>query len=880
MTLPFVPPGDIGDLLIEIDRRISNVEGKIGSGLSHKDLIDIEDHLTFLKQDGSVPVTGTLDFTKAGEIKNARNRVLNVDIYGGPVRLDVPSNQFIADPTGIQHDLLLNLLWSVAGHIIDTALLPDSDGARDIGSLTLGWKDLYLTGVLYFDDTNALTHDGTTFTFNGAVTIADGLDVNLLATDNITIDGATDERGVTVGAVRQLHTPGITGTRAYNIVINANNQADTKGITIEYVAKGLSGGDTNAGIDVTIDTSDSTGGEIDGLHVSTVGSGGIKAAVIHANSGVLPVRQDSGTVVDIESAWENAVEYTTEFKTAGGANDVELFPNNGAVVYVGVAATFSDIVVVLAIAAGNPGVKPTFEFSAGAGSWTVFGASDGTNGFRVNGAINWSVSDLLTLGWVTDTVNGVANKYWIRITRTTAASVSPLPKESLIRVVASTRYEWDENGDLNVNSVSLGFTSGSVVFSDGSKLTEDNSNLFWDDSLNKLTVGGKVKLLGSGPYIQVTEGATNVFEVYDGLALFRGTTGGVIVIDPHPANSTIKFASVNGVIQVDNLNKTLKLRHLTGFNSAGTFLTTTCTAKNTSGEHVHCLINPTYNQSGATGSNVDLEVDRIETLVSSGLQYSQTWGVGGVRKAFLTTLGELGLGTTPSEKLHVIGNIFIDTDSNKLILGAGKDMDMYYDGTDGHLRTDVVAASDLKLDCGAQKTLELQTTIWDDIYIPLAGARVPAANAPTWSTYSTNLNSYTFDIDDYTDLASVEIKHGYKEGTDLEAHVHIITNGSDVDDRTVKFTLFHDWGDPDEVMDGEASLTGEITIPGGTASKTHFYIELGTVTGTNHVLGSLFKCRLKRIASTGTEPTNDPFVEMIGVHYERDTFGSRQENTK
>ena len=104
MTLPFLPEGEGRDLFIDIDRRIANLEGLIGKGLSHKDLVDTEDHKAFLKQDGSVPVTGTLDFTKSGQIKNARNRVLNVDIYNGPVRLNQDINQFEFDLGTITSD--------------------------------------------------------------------------------------------------------------------------------------------------------------------------------------------------------------------------------------------------------------------------------------------------------------------------------------------------------------------------------------------------------------------------------------------------------------------------------------------------------------------------------------------------------------------------------------------------------------------------------------------------------------------------------------------------------------------------------------------------------------------------------------------------------
>ena len=41
---------------------------------------------------------------------------------------------------------------------------------------------------------------------------------------------------------------------------------------------------------------------------------------------------------------------------------------------------------------------------------------------------------------------------------------------------------------------------------------------------------------------------------------------------------------------------------------------------------------------------------------------------------------EIG-GTSFSEKLNVLGNIFLENDSNKLIFGTGKDAEMYYNGT-------------------------------------------------------------------------------------------------------------------------------------------------------------------------------------------------------
>lgn len=112
--LPYsLEDAETNNLFIELDRRLANLEGKVGEGLSHNDLIDIEDHKTFLKQDGSVPVIGNLDFSKSGQIKNTKNKILNVDIFNGNVKVNESNNQLEVDVSvitaGTDHGLLVGL---------------------------------------------------------------------------------------------------------------------------------------------------------------------------------------------------------------------------------------------------------------------------------------------------------------------------------------------------------------------------------------------------------------------------------------------------------------------------------------------------------------------------------------------------------------------------------------------------------------------------------------------------------------------------------------------------------------------------------------------------------------------------------------------------
>jgi len=257
--------------------------------------------------------------------------------------------------------------------------------------------------------------------------------------------------------------------------------------------------------------------------------------------------------------------------------------------------------------------------------------------------------------------------------------------------------------------------------------------------------------------------------------------------------------------------------------------------------------------------------------------YGTSNGIGGYTQLDIYN----GVANFQKNSITTTGTIYNKADNSKHYFGAGDDASIYYDGTDLAIDTSLVAASDLNLTCGANKTLELQNVVWNDINFSLVTAKVPAAHYPTWTTFLANLNSYTFAIDDYADIATAEILHDWKEGTDLGIHLHIVTNGlNNATARKAKYIVYYSWGDMNEVMSAQASLTAELTIAANLADKTYLFLDMGDITGTNYKIGSLLKMRVMRIAGTGTEPANDPFVEQVGIHYQIDTIGSRQELIK
>ena len=291
-------------------------------------------------------------------------------------------------------------------------------------------------------------------TFSQALTSNGQTTINLPADKNFLIDGATNQREITVGAFRQLHTPAIPGTRALNYVIDMNNQADTSAIVTEYTATGLATTSGGTAFKITVDTANSTGGTVEGYHITAVGSGTANVHAVHVGPGVAPLEHESGAFGNIDTAFTyddsgaSFADVTASFESS--VLNTSLWDEDDDLVYIGEDATFSAVSFILDTPSSGPGIKPEFEFWDGA--WSSFGPFDGTNGMRVNGTLTWHVVDLS--GWTTTNVNG-ATKYWIRIRRTANSLTSP-PVEELVQRTSTFQYNWDADGNVNVNTLTAG----------------------------------------------------------------------------------------------------------------------------------------------------------------------------------------------------------------------------------------------------------------------------------------------------------------------------------------------------------------------------------------------------------------------------------------
>jgi hypothetical protein len=248
--------------------------------------------------------------------------------------------------------------------------------------------------------------------------------------------------------------------------------------------------------------------------------------------------------------------------------------------------------------------------------------------------------------------------------------------------------------------------------------------------------------------------------------------------------------------------------------------------------------------------------------------------------------GAIG-GTTPSTgaftTISATGVISVISDTVGLKLGAALDMSVYYDGTNGNIDTDLVAPSDLTVDCGTAKTLVLEVPVYQDAN--LAGA-VLAGNpgvTPGKDAFvdevglATGIFTYSFAEDEGVH-GSIEIPHDYKEGTNLVFHVHwqgiAAPSGTD----NVQWRLIYTIARDGTTLDAAVPVD---SVDTSFATRYEFKrTDIATIVGTNVKIGDQLLFSLLRVTATGDAYAGDVLLATAGIHYQVDTLGSRTISTK
>lgn len=174
----------------------------------------------------------------------------------------------------------------------------------------------------------------------------------------------------------------------------------------------------------------------------------------------------------------------------------------------------------------------------------------------------------------------------------------------------------------------------------------------------------------------------------------------------------------------------------------------------------------------------------------------------------------------------------------------------------------------------------LEDDEWTDIDFPII-IRTTSPGIPTLATVNGNLTMPQWAVNDVNMCESQEFVHAWKEGTEVQWHLHLTTNGVDGTDRYVVFTLEYGYVTVGGAWTFPPLLTSaELLIPANTPDRTMLVFELGRFTPSSLKIGAHAVARLRRIAAVGAAPTSNPFVAMLQMHVQVNTLGSRTVSAK
>jgi hypothetical protein len=262
--------------------------------------------------------------------------------------------------------------------------------------------------------------------------------------------------------------------------------------------------------------------------------------------------------------------------------------------------------------------------------------------------------------------------------------------------------------------------------------------------------------------------------------------------------------------------------------------------------------------SGTAGSNGrgKLVITSTETGLTSGrIPYATTGG-------FLTNSANL---TYDGSVLGVTGSVSASTNVLTPII-----------------KTDTSTPTDLTITTGAAKTLVLGTGVYNDENVGALFLRT-GGTAPGLVQWKDNdgddTGIYTIAFaDGEQGSGSIEIPHDYKEGTDLTFHIHYGLNDAPTGTDKIRFDLIYN------VQRDGTTFVDAITIDSTDVSVDTQYktgrIDFTAITGTTFKIGDQFNFTVKRTTAVGDAYAGEVLVQTIGFHYQADTMGSRQIETK
>jgi len=817
-------------------------------------------------------------------------------------------------PADIDHNLLNNLEWSVAGHTMDTELDMEGNGINNVGDLNVSGNASFTgpfeTDCLHCEDGDTYFH-GDGF-FEGNVT-APNIEVmeSLIVHGNSTCTGTATACGDIAdrslcGWTTWLGQRGCRWTLGGNCIGTATpcDEMSTATCEEQHVCSLTSGTGFIFGVDgLNLGSNNITNvSYINGINISNL------------SNQYVPY---SGAVSNIDLGIYNI---TTTGSASFGSDNYVVLGNgiwaidtlDGGRIGGGLDLQSSNLDNVGIIFLGSDDSK----YYAGESQDVAF-SFDGTQG-KINAEVGSPVLNFSNFGNysfdddITTTGNVIANSF-----RADAYEQTITADEQTIAHTGQTSVSLTLDGDFNYYE--LGSTN--PVFSDGTQLGQIIVVRVSFFGFNYLTIkdnsaNGKVILQGdkyfaSSDFASDTEDVLILTwdgsvwrEIYRNLGFdndFSGESSGWGESNDFTGDYAGwgKSNEFSGEASGWGYNNAFSNGN-SGWGSSNTF----------SGGSAGWGSYNTFSGSNAGWGyrNIATAYQVVFGRYSTSQGHATNW-------VATDDLFKIGIGTSTSVRANAFrmlknGESHWETDS-KHYYGLGNDISIQFDGSDLVFNSENITAADeihftnfdkytfdneivigtgatigitkttddLPITCATDKTMVLSPVVYKDINMAGYLLAKPASSAPGIVTFvdengtDTNIETYGFAVGEKVH-GGFELQHDYKQGTDLVFHVHwqgiTAPTGTDNVQWRLKYIVMRDG----------TTLNSAVTIDSpDTVFDTQYETvrtDFTAITGTNFLIGDQFMFTLERVASTGDAYAGEALIETAGIHYQVDTIGSRQ----
>ena len=589
---------------------------------------------------------------------------LTIDSAGGTTTID--DNVTVSGDTSLEGNVDLgNAVFDTitATGRFDSDLVPSTDGARDLGSSTLEWKDLYVDGVAYIDslvadtaDINAGTIDGTAI---GANSASSGAFTTISASSNLTVTGNLDVDGRT-----DLDDLVVTGVSTFSANIDANGGITANTAKIEDL--------TNNRVVVA-----GTGGELeDDGNLTFDGS-------------TLAV----GVALDVDGQTDLDVLNVAELATFSGNLDVDGRTDLDDLVVTGVSTFSANI-----DANGNLDVDGRTDLD----DLVVTGVSTFSANIDANGNLDvdghTDLDDLIVTGVSTLTTLRIGNTNDITSIldedNMASDSATALPTQQSVKAYVDsqvTAQDLDFAGDSGTGAVDLDSQSLTISGTANEIETSASGQTITVGLPNNVTISGNVnaaglnvtdKLITTGIGISVINGSNTT-------ATIAGPA--TLVIDPDTVGDNTGSVRIKGDLFVDGTTTQINSTTLELADFVVGIATTATTDALADGAGIRIGPDNTLLYENSTTSlkaseNLNVATGKVYQINGTEVLSATTIGSGVVNSS-LTSLGTLtGLTVSGQTSLNTLGVTGVSTFTGAI--DANGDLDV-----DGHTELDDVNVS-------------------------------------------------------------------------------------------------------------------------------------------------------------------------------------------